>query len=212
MGFIPNVYLTHQINVYMSLFLKSSKSCNNICLNSLIAPNYYFKIFKFIFLFSIFFTQKLAFADANFPEFFIESKPQSELWLNPGMLSYHFDKDNGYNNKNLGFGAEYVFSSVASITGGGFKNSDHEHSNYLGIYYHPVAIGFFKVGFVAGGLSGYPATNNGGWFPALIPTISAESRWVGANLLLIPSVGDKVHGAISLQLKFKVWDGSYRRD
>lgn len=136
----------------------------------------------------------------------IEPKHQAQLWINPGMVSYHFDKDNGYNNKNFGFGAEYVFSSVASVTAGGFKNSDSKHSNYIGVYYHPVAVGPFKVGFVAGGLNGYPSANNGGWFPALIPTVSLEYRWVGANLLLIPSVGDKVHGAISLQLKFKVWE------
>lgn len=131
---------------------------------------------------------------------------KNELWLNPGMVSYHFDKDNGYNNQNFGFGGEYVFSSVASVTAGGFKNSDRTHSNYLGVYYHPLAIGPFKAGFVAGGLNGYSSANNGGWFPALIPTISVESHWVGANLLIIPSVGDKVHGVISLQLKFKVWE------
>jgi hypothetical protein len=161
---------------------------------------------RFLFLVFLFFLCKSSFGQSTALFEITEPKSRNELWLNPGMVSYHFDKDNGYNNKNFGFGAEYVFSSVASLTGGGFKNSDHEHSNYLGIYYHPVTISFLKVGFVAGGLSGYPATNNGGWFPALIPTISAESGWVGANLLLIPSVGDKVHGAISLQLKFKVWE------
>lgn len=136
----------------------------------------------------------------------IQPEPKKELWINAGMYSYHFARDSGLNNNNVGFGAEYSFSSVASLTIGGFKNSDSAHSNYGGIYYHPVSIGWLKLGFVAGAMSGYPSTNNGGYFPALIPTISAEGKWVGANVFLIPSIGDKVHSAISFQLKLKVYD------
>lgn len=136
----------------------------------------------------------------------IQPEPKKELWINAGMYSYHFAKDSGLNNNNVGIGAEYSFSSVASLTFGGFKNSDSAHSNYGGIYYHPISIGLLKLGFVAGAMSGYPSTNNGGYFPALIPTISAEGKWVGVNVFLIPSVGDKVHSAISFQLKLKVYD------
>jgi len=136
----------------------------------------------------------------------IEPETRSALWLNAGMYSYHFAKDHGYNNNNIGFGGEYTFSTVASATVGGFKNSDSSHTNYAGIYYHPISAGFLKLGFVGGVMNGYSTANDGNYFPALIPTISAESEWIGANLFLIPSVGDKVHSAISLQLKLKIFD------
>ena len=160
----------------------------------------YIKFFLPIFL--------LIFSGPSYSNLIEVIKPEikNTLWLNAGMYSYHFDKEKELNNNNIGFGAEYAFSTVASVTGGTFKNSDDMHSSYLGFYYHPIAISFFKLGFVAGGMSGYLSTNNGGWFPALIPTVSVESKWLGANLFLIPSVGDRVHGAIALQLKFRVLD------
>ena len=39
-------------------------------------------------------------------------EPKGELWLNPGMLSYHFDRERSFNSRNFGIGAEYRFSSV----------------------------------------------------------------------------------------------------
>jgi hypothetical protein len=137
---------------------------------------------------------------------FVELKPKNELWVNPGMYSYHFQKDQNLNNNNWGVGLEYRFNSVASATVGNFKNSDNGHSSYAGIYYQPIAIGPIKLGLVAGGFNGYQSTNNGGWFPAVLPAITIEEGRFGANVFFIPTVGDKVHGAISLQLKVKLYD------
>lgn len=136
----------------------------------------------------------------------VEPEDRNELWLNAGMYSYHYDKSQNLNNNNIGAGVEYRFSSVASITVGGFKNSDSTHSNYAGIYWLPIAVGPVNIGIVGGSFNGYSSTNNGGWFPAVFPAITIEGKWVGANMFLIPTVGDRVHGAISLQLKFKVMD------
>ena len=136
----------------------------------------------------------------------IEPKAKSELWINPGMYSYHFQKDQNLNNNNWGVGLEYRFNTVASVTLGNFKNSDNGHSSYAGIYYQPIAIGPIRLGVVAGGFNGYQSTNNGGWFPAALPALTVEEGRFGANLFLIPTVGDRVHGAISLQLKVKLYD------
>ena len=136
----------------------------------------------------------------------VEPESKSELWINPGMYSYHFQKDQNLNNNNWGIGLEYRFNSVASVTLGNFKNSDNGHSSYAGIYYQPIAIGPLKVGVVAGGFNGYQSTNNGGWFPALLPALTIEEGRFGANIFFIPTVGDKVHGAISLQLKVKIYE------
>lgn len=136
----------------------------------------------------------------------IEPKPKSEIWINPGMYSYHFQKDQNLNNNNLGVGLEYRFNTVASATIGNFKNSDNGHSSYAGIYYQPIAIGPVKLGVVAGGFNGYQSTNNGGWFPAVLPALTIEEGRFGANIFFIPTVGDRVHGAISLQIKVKLYD------
>ncbi|WP_255537799.1 hypothetical protein [Polynucleobacter sp. AM-25C3] len=105
-----------------------------------------------------------------------------------------------------GITLEYRFNTIASLTAGRFYNSDRAYSNYAGVYYQPIAIGPIKVGAVIGGFNGYPNTNNGGWFAAALPALTWEGDWVGANVFLIPTIGDRVHGAISLQVKLKVFE------
>ena len=139
----------------------------------------------------------------------LEPKTKNQLWINPGMVSYHFQKDQNLNGGNWGAGLEYRFNTVASVTAGRFYNSDRAYSNYAGVYYQPVAIGPIKIGAVFGGFNGYPQTNSGGWFAAAVPALTWEGNWVGANVFLIPTVGDRVHGAIALQLKLKVFDEAW---
>src|SRR5471030_2389200 len=80
-------------------------------------------------------------AHADNPFELVDSQPVSELWLNPGFYSYHYQRDKGLNDSNPGFGAEYRYSTVWSATAGRFYNSDREYSNYLGVYYQPVTLG-----------------------------------------------------------------------
>jgi len=135
----------------------------------------------------------------------IENQPISETWLNAGFYSYHFDRDKGLNGNNLGLGVEYRFSTVASATAGRFYNSDREYSNYVGVYYQPVYIGPVRLGVVAGGFNGYPKMRHGDWFLAAIPVASIEYKRVGLNLAIIPSYKDRLYGALSFQLKMKVF-------
>lgn len=104
----------------------------------------------------------------------IDPQIKSQLWINPGMASYHFQQDKNFNNGNWGAGLEYWFNTVASLTAGRFYNSDRDYSNYAGVYYQPIAIGPIKVGAVVGGFNGYPNTNNGGWFAAALPALTWE--------------------------------------
>lgn len=136
----------------------------------------------------------------------IEPTNKSELWLNPGMYSYHFDRNRDFNSFNYGFGAEYKFSSVASLTAGTYRNSHYQQSNYIGAYWQPIALGPIHIGVVAGGFNGYPSTNNGGWFPAVLPALSLEGDLLGFNLLLIPTIPNRVAGSLSLQMKIKVFE------
>ena len=134
-----------------------------------------------------------------------ESKTISELWLNPGFYSYHFQKDKGLNNSNFGFGGEYRFSTVSSVTLGIFDNSDRQTSRYVGWYWQPLESGPVRFGAVVGAIDGYLHMLNGGWFIAVIPTASIEYENIGANLMFVPSYKDRLYGAISLQLKFRVF-------
>jgi hypothetical protein len=134
-----------------------------------------------------------------------ESKPVSELWLNPGFYSYHFQKDKGFNNSNFGLGGEYRYTTTGSVMLGIFDNSDRQTSRYLGWCWQPIESGPVRFGAVVGAIDGYPHMLNGGWFVAVIPTASFEYKNVGANLLFVPSYKDRLHGAISLQVKVRVF-------
>jgi hypothetical protein len=134
----------------------------------------------------------------------IENQPLSELWINPGFYSYHFQRDKGFDDTNPGFGAEYRFSTVASVTAGRFHNSDRQMSNYAGVYYQPWAIGPVRLGAVIGGFDGYPKMRDGGWFLAAIPVVSVEYQRVGVNFAIVPTYKERLHGALSVQLKFKL--------
>jgi hypothetical protein len=135
----------------------------------------------------------------------IESAPLQEVWLNGGFYSYHFQRDKGLNDSNPGFGGEYRFSTVASVTAGRFYNSDRAYSNYAGVYYQPWKVGPVRLGAVVGGFNGYPKMRDGGWFPAAIPTASFEYERVGVNVAIVPKYKDRLYGAISIQLKLKVF-------
>lgn len=136
----------------------------------------------------------------------IESAPLSQVWLNAGFYSYHFDRDKGLNDSNPGLGAEYRFSTVASATVGRFYNSDRQYSSYAGVYYQPFRIGPVRLGAVVGAFNGYPNMRDGGWFPAAIPTASFEYKSVGVNVAVVPKYKDRLYGALSIQLKLKVFE------
>lgn len=149
-------------------------------------------------------TTLLATATELNPFELVEKKPLSELWINPGFYSYHFDRERNLNDRNPGLGMEYRLSTVTAVTAGRFYNSDRQYSNYAGVYYQPLAIGPVRLGAVVGGFSGYPKMRDGGWFLAAIPVLSFEYQRVGANIAVIPRHKDRLHGALSVQLKFKL--------
>jgi len=132
----------------------------------------------------------------------------SQVWINPGFYSLHFDRNKGLEDFNPGIGIEWPIDKTFSATAGRFRNSDRDYSNYIGLYVMPFEFHGVKLGAVVGGFDGYQMTNNGGWFPALIPTAAIEGRHWGLNIAIIPSIRDKLYGALSFQLKYRFSDGS----
>ncbi|SDE18567.1 hypothetical protein SAMN05444679_118123 [Variovorax sp. CF079] len=60
-----------------------------------------------------------------------------------------------------------------------------------------------KFGAVVGAFDGYPRSNNGGWFPALIPTAAIEGKNWGLNIAIVPNIRNRLYGAMSFQLKYR---------
>jgi hypothetical protein len=127
----------------------------------------------------------------------------ARTWVNPGFYSLHFERDKHLNNLNTGLGIEVPLNDTYSLTAGVFDNSDRATSHYLGVYVMPFHLGPFKAGAVVGGFNGYPNANHGGWFPAIIPVLALEGRQLGMNVSFVPTVQDKLHGAISFQVKYR---------
>ncbi len=136
---------------------------------------------------------------------YLTAAPISEFWINPGFISHHFQTDKGLNNNNYGLGAEYRYSTTSAFTAGEFYNSDRQTSHYAGWYWQPVSFGSLRLGGVVGAFDGYPKMLNGGWFPAVIPVISYEYKSVGANIAIVPTYQNRLYGAISVQLKVKLF-------
>jgi hypothetical protein len=127
-----------------------------------------------------------------------------EIWVTAGFHTYHFQTDQHLRNDNPGVGLEYRYSSNGGIAAGIFNNSDWQVTRYAAWQYQPIQSGKAKVGVVVGLFDGYPKVRNGGWFPAVIPAATFEYQRIGANLVVVPTYRDKLHGAVSLQFKFKI--------
>ena len=50
----------------------------------------------------------------------------------------------------------------------------------------------------------FPNAYEGGWFPALIPTAGLEGQHWGLNVALVPPLKDRLYGAVSFQLKYRL--------
>jgi hypothetical protein len=134
-----------------------------------------------------------------------EFKPK--LWLNPGLLSYHFDRNKNYREQNWGIGGEYVFAPNHAAMMGTFLNSESHRSHYIGYQWRPLhwQPGGLRVsaGLGVSFIDGYPNMNNKGWFLAPMPVLAIEGERFGVNLILVPNV--KHGGAIAAQFKAAVW-------
>ncbi len=144
-------------------------------------------------------------AIAQEPTAFDGTAKRSELWVTTGFATYHFQSNLDLNGRNPGIGAEYRLSDASTLTAGRFFNSDREHSRYVGMYYQPWNVGGVRLGAVVGGFDGYPKMRDGGWFLAAIPTASYEYERVGINVAVVPTYKNRLHGGISVQLKFKLF-------
>jgi len=132
-----------------------------------------------------------------------------QVWLNPGFFSLHFDRSKDYRGDNWGWGVEAVFTPDHAGMVGNFINSDGARSNYAAYQWRPLHWQPWGIdvsaGIALGVFDGYPKVNDGGWYIAPLPLLAVEGRYLGANFSIVPTINDKVHGAIIIQVKLRVW-------
>jgi len=136
-----------------------------------------------------------------------EFSPQ--VWLNAGQFSYHFDRSLDLREDNVGFGAEVLVAPDHALMAGTFINSNRARSHYAAyqwrpLHWEPAGI-HVSAGIVIGAFDGYPNMRNGGWFIGAMPVLSVEGKWFGANFTIIPTIKDRIDGAVAVQIKLRVW-------
>ena len=134
--------------------------------------------------------------------------PAAQWWLNPGFYSWHFDRDADLREDNTGFGVEFVPAERHAWMAGSFINSTRDRTRYAGYQWRALRWEFgglaVRAGVALAVLDGYPRMRDGGAFVAALPLLAIEGRTFGANLTVIPSLGDRVQGAVAIQLKLRV--------
>ena len=132
-----------------------------------------------------------------------------QVWLNPGFFSWHFDRSLDLREDNWGVGVEVVLAPDHAVMAGNFINSDGDRSRYGAYLWRPLHWRPYGIdvsaGIALGAFDGYQRVNSGGWFIAPLPLLAVEGRYLGVNLTVVPTIEDKVNGAVVIQLKLRVW-------
>ena len=133
----------------------------------------------------------------------------TRVWLSPGIYSRHFDQSKNLRDGNPGLSAEVDLARDHSVLAGTYINSNRARTQFAAYAWRPlhwqVAGVDVRAGGLVGAFDGYPNYRNGGWFVAPLPMLSIEGRYVGANVSIIPTIRNRLDGALSVQLKFRVW-------
>lgn len=131
------------------------------------------------------------------------------VWLSPGIYSRHFDRGKGLREDNVGPGVEVALEREHVLMAGYFANSNDRRSRYAGyqwraLQWQPAGLQL-SLGIAAGVFDGYPNYRGGGWFVAALPVVAVEGRRFGVNVFAVPTIANRLEGAIAVQLKLKAW-------
>jgi len=135
------------------------------------------------------------------------AEPYPQVWLNPGFLSYHVNREGDFREDNIGYGAEVLLAPDHGFFAGNFFNSVGSRSTYAMYQWRPLHWRPYGVdmsaGLFAGVMNGYPKYHDGGWFLGALPMLYFEGERFGANFTLIPSLNPDKR-VLAIQLKFRV--------
>jgi hypothetical protein len=131
------------------------------------------------------------------------------VWISPGIYSQHFDTSKHLRDDNVGLSIEVDLAPDHAVIGGNYINSDRARTHYGAYEWRPlhwqVAGLELGAGVALGAFDGYPNYHDGGWFVAPLPVLAVEGRRIGVNLILIPTIQNRLDGALAVQFKLRVW-------
>ena len=133
-----------------------------------------------------------------------------QVWINPRLYSHHFDSSKNFRANNIGAGVEVLIAKTHGLMAGTFINSDRARSPYIAyqwrpLHWQPAESLDVSAAIVVGAFDGYPRMRDGGWFVAPLPLLAIEGKRLGANITVIASYGNRIHGAVAIQVKLRVW-------
>lgn len=132
-----------------------------------------------------------------------------QVWINPGIYAIHFDRSKNLRDDNIGLGAEVLLARDHGLMAGTFINSNRERSRYGAYLWRPLhwqLAGLdVSAGIAAGAFDGYPNYRNGGWFAAAMPLLAVEGKRFGVNFGIVPTIANRLDGAIAIQVKIRAW-------
>ena len=136
-----------------------------------------------------------------------EPESSKALWLTATTVSWHPDRAYaralGLNDVTPGLGIELHLRDDTRLLVTGLRNSYGRQSLVLAAAWQPVKLFGVRVGAAAGAMSGYYYSENR-FGPMAAAVASVEgARW-GANLVAVPKVRDRSHGALTLQVKWRL--------
>lgn len=128
-------------------------------------------------------------------------------WIILGGISRHSCRDCGFRESNPGLAVqwspawlkEYSGNNEWRLAAGGYINSNNRNSVYAGVQWLPIEYGVLKAGVQAAVITNYLEKSI---LPTLLPTISIETKYVGADIFLVPKF-PSVSSAVLVSFKVR---------
>ena len=135
-----------------------------------------------------------------------------QWWLDVNLASQHFgDEDEflaegeSFNEFNPGLGVEVQWQPRHAVAAGYFRNSVDDDSLYALYQYTPLQLGrYVRVGGMVGAVTGSPGHNDGGPAPAAGLVAKIEGARLGANVIVLPRIADRIPATLGLQFKVRL--------
>ena len=136
-----------------------------------------------------------------------EENTTENPWLVVGGLARHTCRTCGFRESNPGIALQWHSPWFEDLTGlkdtrltaGGYINSNNRNSVYAGAQWLPWSYGPVKLGLQGVLITGYLEQSV---TPTLLPVLSVETRYIGADLFFVPQLA-KVSAAAFLTFKVR---------
>ncbi len=129
---------------------------------------------------------------------------ETQVWVSPGGISYHQDREAGYRERNAGVILE-VRQGDHALMAGTYRNSFNRDSKLIGYRYTAARWGDFGAGATIGLADNYPA-NEGRASPYAVIQGFWERGPVNVTVFMVPPVSEKIGGGlIGLTASVRVW-------